>query len=67
MKEINRKNYKKIPEVKEKLNKRKEQQIKDANKLIVSLFTKKLQCCVLKGKKNFPIDVNVINLACTNK
>lgn len=40
MKEINRKNYKKCPEVQAKLSERREQQLRDANKLIVSLFTK---------------------------
>ncbi|CAH0556105.1 unnamed protein product [Brassicogethes aeneus] len=62
MKEITRKNYQKLPEVQNKLINQKQQQLHQASRLIADTFNKKIQKNTLRGRKNFPLDVNVVNL-----
>lgn len=40
MREINKRNYKKLPEVQQKIHKHREQRLKNADKLMVSVFAK---------------------------
>ncbi|XP_018579152.1 uncharacterized protein LOC108917157 [Anoplophora glabripennis] len=62
MKEITKRNYKKLPEVKEKIYNQREQRLRNADRFIVDVFARKIQRSVLKGKSSFPIDANVICL-----
>nr|XP_023027562.1 uncharacterized protein LOC111515578 [Leptinotarsa decemlineata]XP_023027563.1 uncharacterized protein LOC111515578 [Leptinotarsa decemlineata] len=62
MKEITRRNYKKLPEVQQKLNNFREQRLRNADKMIVDIFKRKIQGSVLKGIRSFPIDTNIVDI-----
>nr|CAI5817671.1 unnamed protein product [Callosobruchus analis] len=62
MKEITKRNYKKLPEVKQRALHSKELKLQTADRFIKNMLAKKIQGSVLKGRRNFPIDRHVINL-----
>ncbi|XP_044271125.1 uncharacterized protein LOC123015457 isoform X2 [Tribolium madens] len=62
MKDINKRNYKKLPEVQQKLLDNREKKLRQASRLMADTFNRKLRENVLKGKRDLPTDVNVINL-----
>ncbi|VEN39645.1 unnamed protein product [Callosobruchus maculatus] len=62
MKEITKRNYKKLPEVQLRAVHNKELKLKTADRFIKDMLAKKIQGSVLKGRRNFPIDRHVINL-----
>ncbi|EFA09903.1 serine-rich adhesin for platelets isoform X2 [Tribolium castaneum] len=62
MKDINKRNYKKLPEVQQKLSDNREKKLRQASRLMADTFNRKLRENVLRGKRDLPTDVNVINL-----
>ncbi|XP_057664522.1 uncharacterized protein LOC130898932 isoform X2 [Diorhabda carinulata] len=62
MRDITRRNYKKLPEVQQKLIDKRVQKLRNADKFMADMLKKKIQNCVLKGKSSFPIDTNIINV-----
>lgn len=62
MREITRRNYKKLPEVQQKLIDQRLQKLRNADKFMADMMKRKIQNCVLKGKSSFPIDTNIINV-----
>ncbi|KAH1009626.1 hypothetical protein HUJ04_001955 [Dendroctonus ponderosae] len=62
MKDINKKNFKKLPEVREKLINQRETRLRSADRLISNIFAKKVQKSVLRGIGNFPIDKPLNNM-----
>ncbi|CAG9855000.1 unnamed protein product [Phyllotreta striolata] len=61
MREITRRNYKKLPEVRRRADVLRLEKLKSADKYIADVFKKKIQNCILKGKSSFPIDSNIVN------
>ncbi|CAH1170680.1 unnamed protein product [Phaedon cochleariae] len=62
MRDITNKNYQKLPEVQHKLVQSREQRLRYADKFIVGLFKKNIQGSVLKGKRSFPLNTNIVNM-----
>ncbi|XP_022918137.2 titin homolog isoform X1 [Onthophagus taurus] len=60
MKEITAKNYKKLPEVQNKLKERRENNNKKANRLLADMFNKKVQQNALKGNVHLSTTSSVI-------
>lgn len=61
IKQLTAKNYKKCPEVQQKLVDVRDQQIKKANKLIYDVFNQNLQHQVLRGRHTHPLEATVVN------
>uniref|UniRef100_A0A6P7F4Q4 Uncharacterized protein LOC114326479 isoform X2 n=1 Tax=Diabrotica virgifera virgifera TaxID=50390 RepID=A0A6P7F4Q4_DIAVI len=62
MREITKRNYKKLPEVQQKLTNQRKEKLRSADRFMADTLNRKIQNFVLKGKRSFPIDTNVVNV-----